>query len=187
MGELIKATLATRAKTQLNGISSKSPEGALLSEPFKLFIPIELANLHQVADFDVQLTDFGTAAFTNGFHAPKIQPYALRAPEVILGYGWGTSADIWNLGCIIFEFLTGKWLFRPRSAKQYTAEQHHIVVMPEMAGRTLISHISSRQYILTTSSTKSRGDCTSHLFLCKVELSPGSMNKQHRSLGLEAG
>ena len=30
-----------------------------------------------------------------------IQPNALRAPEVILGYPWSTPADIWNLGCLV--------------------------------------------------------------------------------------
>ncbi|KAH7884925.1 hypothetical protein F5I97DRAFT_1300132 [Phlebopus sp. FC_14] len=32
------------------------------------------------------------------YHAEVIQPYALRAPEVILGCGLGSSADIWDLG-----------------------------------------------------------------------------------------
>jgi hypothetical protein len=34
------------------------------------------------------------AAFTNGPHADEIQPWALRAPEVFIGSGWGASADI---------------------------------------------------------------------------------------------
>jgi serine/threonine-protein kinase SRPK3 len=89
----------------------------------------------------------------DGFHAEEIQPSALRAPEVILGSGWGTSADIWNLGCLvnralyydiyteidrfdnqIFEFLTGKWLFVPRSGPSWTPEQYHLAHMPDMVG-----------------------------------------------------
>lgn len=30
-----------------------------------------------------------------------IQPDHYRAPEVILGCGWDTSADIWNLGVLV--------------------------------------------------------------------------------------
>lgn len=30
-----------------------------------------------------------------------IQPDHYRAPEVILGCGWDTSADIWNLGALV--------------------------------------------------------------------------------------
>ena len=41
----------------------------------------------------------------HGPHADIIQPYALRAPEVILGNGWSTSADIWNLGCLVGEYF----------------------------------------------------------------------------------
>lgn len=31
------------------------------------------------------------------------QPYALRAPEVILGLSWGPAIDIWSLGCLVFK------------------------------------------------------------------------------------
>jgi hypothetical protein len=44
------------------------------------------------------------ATTVDGHHADIIQPYALRAPEVILGNGWHTSADIWNLGCLVSKF-----------------------------------------------------------------------------------
>ncbi|KZT25370.1 kinase-like protein [Neolentinus lepideus HHB14362 ss-1] len=82
----------------------------------------------------ITLADFGVAARADGFHVPIIQPVALRAPEVILGCGWGTSADIWNLGCMVFEFLTGRWLFRPRAVDPWTAEDYHLANMPPIAG-----------------------------------------------------
>ena len=34
---------------------------------------------------------------------------ACRAPEVILGLGWSYPCDIWSLGCIFLELLTGNW------------------------------------------------------------------------------
>lgn len=53
----------------------------------------------------VELTSICYLATTvDGPHADIIQPYALRAPEVILGNGWHTSADIWNLGCLVRKF-----------------------------------------------------------------------------------
>lgn len=49
----------------------------------------------------IPLTLFYSAARVDGPHDILIQPDALRAPEVILGMDWGTSADIWNLGCLV--------------------------------------------------------------------------------------
>ncbi|KAF8804085.1 kinase-like protein [Phlegmacium glaucopus] len=85
------------------------------------------------SNYEILLTDFGTATMVDGPHAAIIQPYALRAPEVILGNGWHTSADIWNLGCLLFEFLTGKWLFTPRSGPTWSAESYHLAHMPIIA------------------------------------------------------
>ncbi|KJA15817.1 hypothetical protein HYPSUDRAFT_58602 [Hypholoma sublateritium FD-334 SS-4] len=95
----------------------------------------DLQNLnHTKSNYEIQLTDFGTATMVDGPHADIIQPYALRAPEVILGNGWNTSADIWNLGCLLFEFLTGRWLFSPRSGPTWSAESYHLAHMPVISG-----------------------------------------------------
>lgn len=68
-----------------------------------------------------------------------IQPDEYRAPEAILGTGWGCSADIWNLGamvrhCIvlcsaqltsqIWDLLAGRSLFRQANPQEYSAAQH---------------------------------------------------------------
>jgi serine/threonine-protein kinase SRPK3 len=37
------------------------------------------------------------------FHG-VIQPVALRAPEVILGYRWDSAVDIWSAGCVVDFF-----------------------------------------------------------------------------------
>lgn len=110
------------------------PNHAILSRPIRVFSPDDLLSLVQLSKLHVKLTDFGTAVPINGFHPDTIQPVALRAPEVILGCEWGSSADIWNLGCLIFEFLTGRWLFVPRKGPTWTAGAYHLAHMPAMAG-----------------------------------------------------
>lgn len=86
-----------------------------------------------------------------------IQPVALRAPEIILGGGFDTSADIWNFACLvsgiscavaadaigyelttclaatqIFELLTGAWLFSPGTAGPISPEDDHLRLMMEV-------------------------------------------------------
>ncbi|KAG9225730.1 hypothetical protein CCMSSC00406_0009327 [Pleurotus cornucopiae] len=82
-------------------------------------------------DVDVVLSDYGTATPERGDHRREIQPVALRCPEALLGCEWTTKADIWNLGCIVFELLSGTPLFRPQpqersdGAGTITAAQYH--------------------------------------------------------------
>ncbi|GKZ22375.1 hypothetical protein AbraIFM66951_011542 [Aspergillus brasiliensis] len=59
------------------------------------------------------LTDFGSTQFqldsvTNTW---PIQPDCYRAPEVLLGAGWSYSADIWNVGVMMWELIEDKILF----------------------------------------------------------------------------
>lgn len=49
------------------------------------------------------IADFGHAHWIDDSQPQinPIQPDCYRAPEVILGTGWGPSADIWNLGVLV--------------------------------------------------------------------------------------
>ncbi|PYI17831.1 protein kinase [Aspergillus violaceofuscus CBS 115571] len=42
---------------------------------------------------------------------PFVQPNIYRAPEVIFEMAWGSSADIWNLGALIWDLFEGCHLF----------------------------------------------------------------------------
>ncbi|RAH55947.1 kinase domain-containing protein [Aspergillus piperis CBS 112811] len=64
-------------------------------------------------DFLPVLSDFGSAQFQldNVTNTWPIQPDCYRAPEVLLGAGWSYSADIWNLGVMMWELIEDKILF----------------------------------------------------------------------------
>ncbi|KIO24033.1 hypothetical protein M407DRAFT_26563 [Tulasnella calospora MUT 4182] len=49
----------------------------------------------------------------------EIQPLAFRAPEVVMGYPWGTPADIWSVGCLTFEYFAGVGLVPLHDASQF--------------------------------------------------------------------
>ncbi|TVY71435.1 Serine/threonine-protein kinase SRPK [Lachnellula suecica] len=55
------------------------------------------------------IADFGHAHWIDKSQPQinPIQPDCYRAPEVILGTGWGSSADIWNLGVLLWNMLEG--------------------------------------------------------------------------------
>ncbi|KAF9236548.1 kinase-like domain-containing protein [Melanogaster broomeanus] len=107
---------------------------AVLSHPISPFNLVENSDTAEIPELNIELTDFGTAADVTGLHVDIIQPYALRAPEVILGCGWDTSTDIWNLGSLIFEFLTGCWLFVPQGGPHWTPEAYHLINMRAVSG-----------------------------------------------------
>lgn len=41
------------------------------------------------------------ASWVDNHLTELIQPPSLRAPEVILGAKWGTSADMWSAACVV--------------------------------------------------------------------------------------
>ena len=59
----------------------------------------------------VKVIDFGSSAFLGDSLSSYVQSRSYRAPEVVLGLQYDQRVDIWSLGCILFELLTGKVLF----------------------------------------------------------------------------
>ncbi|KUJ14194.1 CMGC protein kinase [Mollisia scopiformis] len=60
-----------------------------------------------------KIADFGLAQSGEGSEPlmHPIQPHLFHAPEVLLGTSWTYSADIWNLGVLIWNMMEGRDLF----------------------------------------------------------------------------
>lgn len=82
----------------------------------------------------VKIADLGNACWCHHHFTDEIQTRQYRAPEVLLGYHWGALADLWSFGCLIFELLTGDYLFDPREGKSYTKDDDHIAQIIELLG-----------------------------------------------------
>lgn len=54
--------------------------------------------------------------------------------QVILGSSYDTSADMWSLACMIFELVTGDFLFEPKSGRKYSRDEDHLAQMIELLG-----------------------------------------------------
>jgi serine/threonine protein kinase len=61
-------------------------------------------------------------------------PY--RSPEMISGATYGSSTDIWAVGCILFELATGDRLFEPHRSPtgQYSRDADHLAQIVEHVG-----------------------------------------------------
>ncbi|OMJ94751.1 hypothetical protein SteCoe_1930 [Stentor coeruleus] len=59
----------------------------------------------------IRVIDLGSACFKSSTFFSYIQSRFYRAPEIILQCEYNEKIDIWSLGCIVFELLTGNVLF----------------------------------------------------------------------------
>ncbi len=85
-------------------------------------------------EINVKIADLGNACWVNKHFTSDIQTRQYRSPEVILGAKYDTSADIWSLACILFELLTGDYLFDPRGGKKYSKDEDHLALIYELVG-----------------------------------------------------
>jgi serine/threonine protein kinase len=81
------------------------------------------------------IVDLGNACWTHRHFSEDIQTRQYRAPEVLLGSKYDTSADIWSLGCMTFELLTGDLLFDPRAGDDYDRDEDHLAMFQELLGK----------------------------------------------------
>ncbi|CAM9021199.1 unnamed protein product [Wickerhamomyces anomalus] len=81
---------------------------------------------------NVKLADLGNACFNNLHFTNDIQTRQYRAPEILLGHKWGCSTDIWSVACLIFELITGDYLFDPKNGKNYNKDDDHIAQILEL-------------------------------------------------------
>lgn len=79
--------------------------------------PIDVRAIKEMKHFKVKVVDMGNACYTTKKFSSLIQTRNYRGPEVIIRSTYDTSADIWSLGCTVFELVTGRILFRPRKVE----------------------------------------------------------------------
>ncbi|KAI5288670.1 serine/threonine protein kinase, CMGC group [Ascosphaera acerosa] len=82
----------------------------------------------------VKIADLGNACWVGHHFTNDIQTRQYRSPEVILGMPWGASTDIWSMAAMIFELITGDYLFDPQSGSKYGKDDDHIAQIIELLG-----------------------------------------------------
>ena len=94
------------------------------------------AALRKVADldFNIKLCDMGNACYIDKHYSDVIQTREYRSPEVILEGEYDESADLWSLACMVFELITGDYLFDPKKGKTYKKNDDHLALISELIG-----------------------------------------------------
>lgn len=72
-------------------------------------------NLLRFNSSQIKVADFGSSCLYSEKYFSYIQSRNYRSPEIILGCPFDYQIDIWSLGCIVFELITGNLLFNPSS------------------------------------------------------------------------
>jgi len=110
--------------------NSPYPIVTAVSRPLsKLSVPEDPSDIH------IKIIDFGHSTWIEKHFDEDIQPASLvHAPEVILGYPWSAPVDIWTVGCLIFEFLTGADFMHSQESSAFSAEEDHLARMIEITG-----------------------------------------------------
>lgn len=75
-------------------------------------------------DIKVKLSDFGTCRDLPSDNTVGFQTRHYRAPELLLGYPYDERIDVWSIGCVIYELITGKLLFNPENNNHFLNKQH---------------------------------------------------------------
>jgi len=87
-------------------------------------------------NFTVKIIDFGNAEHLDQKEQDEIQIRAYRPPENIINDYYDLKSDIWTLGCMVFEILTGDYLFDiDRCDKSIDRDRLHIHKMYEVLGK----------------------------------------------------
>ncbi|KAL6453479.1 LOW QUALITY PROTEIN: spk-1 Serine/threonine-protein kinase spk-1 [Candida maltosa Xu316] len=83
----------------------------------------------------IKIADLGNATFVDAHFTDEIQTRQYRAPEVILRCKeWGASVDLWSAACLIFELITGDYLFSPQQGRTYGKDDDHMAQIAELLG-----------------------------------------------------
>ncbi|CAG8218191.1 unnamed protein product [Penicillium salamii] len=113
------------------------------------------------------LCDFGSAVMGDEEHSGDIQPDIYRAPEVILQAPWSYRADIWNVGCVIWNLFEGGSLFSGQDPEVQTYRSRaHLAEMIQLLGPPPPS-------LLT------RGNLTQKFFSQEGDLCAGELVGEH--------
>lgn len=104
----------------------------------RLSTGIKVCNdIYDRPDAIFSIVDLGNACWTDKKFTNEIQTRQYRSPEAILQAGYDCTTDLWSLACMLFELMTGDFLFDPKSCQTegYSRDEDHIALITELLGK----------------------------------------------------
>ena len=96
---------------------------------------------NKLKDFDIdhlnlKIIDFGNAEHIGKRTQDEIMIRNYRPPENIMNEYYDEKADVWSMGCIIYEIFTGDYLFEvDKNQKTIEKDREHLHQMFEILGK----------------------------------------------------
>ena len=87
------------------------------------------------SSIQIKICDIGNACWFNHHFSTIIQTRQYRSPEVILGINYNETSDIWSLACIVYELITGDFLFNPITGEDFCKNDSHLCKFMEICGK----------------------------------------------------
>jgi len=135
---------ATAASMDAQSPGAQSGPGSPLqpAAPGSLQQMLDPKLLAQVCELDLfdhpsvayKVADLGNACWVERHFSDDIQTRQYRSPETVINAGYDTSADVWSLACMIFELITGDYLFDPKASEEYPRDEDHMCLFSELLG-----------------------------------------------------
>lgn len=87
--------------------------------------------------FVTKISDLGNGCWVHKHFTDDITTRQYRSPEVILGLPYSCPTDVWSVACMVFELVTGDYLFDPKEDKygKHSRDEDHLALMVELLGK----------------------------------------------------
>merc|ERR1719330_406858 len=111
---------------------STAPKDEVLDN--RLLEEVLMLDLFNHPSVAYKVADLGNACWVERHFSDEIQTRQYRSPETIINAGYDTSADLWSLACMVFELVTGDYLFDPKASEEYPRDEDHLALFVELLG-----------------------------------------------------
>lgn len=92
------------------------------------------SSIARLMSVDTKIADLGNACWVDRHFTSSIQTRQYRSPEAIIVADYDVSTDLWSFACMMFELLTGDYLFDPASGDSFSKDEDHLAQIIELLG-----------------------------------------------------